>query len=85
MFRELLVTCRKSVVSPVIDMISDVTFEYTSGFDTLVGGFDLQLNFLWKPISFTEMERRQNDRSASLRSVVNGNRCVFTNIEISVY
>lgn len=36
---------RRSVVCPVIDVISDRNFEYKTGSDLIWGGFNWRLNF----------------------------------------
>ena len=38
---------RKSVVCPIIDVISDDTFEYVTASDMTWGGFNWKLNFRW--------------------------------------
>ncbi|CAH1790273.1 unnamed protein product [Owenia fusiformis] len=59
---------RTSVVCPIIDVISDETFEYITGSDMTWGGFNWKLNFRWYPVPQREMERRGGDRSLPLRS-----------------
>lgn len=59
---------RTSVVCPIIDVISDETFEYITGSDMTWGGFNWKLNFRWYPVPQREMERRKGDRSQPLRS-----------------
>ena len=58
---------RTSVVCPIIDVISDDTFEYITGSDMTWGGFNWKLNFRWYPVPQREMERRGGDRSIPLR------------------
>ncbi|CAD5111402.1 DgyrCDS712 [Dimorphilus gyrociliatus] len=59
---------RRAVVCPIIDVISDDTFEYITGSDMTWGGFNWKLNFRWYPVSQREMDRRGNDRSLPLRT-----------------
>lgn len=59
---------RKSVVCPIIDVISDDTFEYITGSDMTWGGFNWKLNFRWYPVPQRELDRRNNDRSVPTRS-----------------
>ncbi|KAK6166787.1 hypothetical protein SNE40_023409 [Patella caerulea] len=54
---------RTSVVCPIIDVISDDTFEYITGSDMTWGGFNWKLNFRWYPVPQRELERRGGDRS----------------------
>ena len=75
-----LVMCRRSVVSPIIDVISDETFEYITGSDMTWGGFNWKLNFRWYPVPQRELDRRHGDRSLPLRlCVLYFNNCT-TNI-----
>ncbi|NXX30494.1 GLT13 acetylgalactosaminyltransferase, partial [Nicator chloris] len=59
---------RKAVVCPIIDVISDDTFEYMAGSDMTYGGFNWKLNFRWYPVPPREMERRKGDRTLPVRS-----------------
>ncbi|VDD86054.1 unnamed protein product [Enterobius vermicularis] len=59
---------RKRVVAPIIDVISDETFEYVTASDTTWGGFNWHLNFRWYPVPSREMERRNHDRSAPIQT-----------------
>ncbi|KAG7275712.1 hypothetical protein CRUP_011339, partial [Coryphaenoides rupestris] len=54
---------RKAVVCPIIDVISDETFEYMAGSDMTYGGFNWKLNFRWYPVPQREMDRRKGDRT----------------------
>uniref|UniRef100_A0A8D0JCV3 Polypeptide N-acetylgalactosaminyltransferase n=2 Tax=Boreoeutheria TaxID=1437010 RepID=A0A8D0JCV3_PIG len=54
---------RKTVVCPIIDVISDDTFEYMAGSDMTYGGFNWKLNFRWYPVPQREMDRRKGDRT----------------------
>lgn len=58
---------RTSVVCPIIDVISDESFEYITGSDMTWGGFNWKLNFRWYPVPQREVERRGGDRSLPLR------------------
>ena len=62
-----MLACRKRVVAPIIDVISDDTFEYVTASDTTWGGFNWHLNFRWYPVPPRELERRDNDRAAPIQ------------------
>ncbi len=51
------------MVCPIIDVISDETFEYMAGSDMTYGGFNWKLNFRWYPVPQREMDRRKGDRT----------------------
>uniref|UniRef100_A0A915DYF9 Ricin B lectin domain-containing protein n=1 Tax=Ditylenchus dipsaci TaxID=166011 RepID=A0A915DYF9_9BILA len=59
---------RKRVVAPIIDVISDETFEYVTASDTTWGGFNWHLNFRWYPVPDREMNRRNWDRSLPIQT-----------------
>jgi len=59
---------RKTVTCPIIDVISDDTFEYLLGSDMTWGGFNWKLNFRWYPVPERENKRRGYDKSQPLRS-----------------
>ncbi|KAF2881243.1 hypothetical protein ILUMI_24923 [Ignelater luminosus] len=59
---------RKTVVCPIIDVISDETFEYITASDMTWGGFNWKLNFRWYRVPQREMDRRGGDRTAPLRT-----------------
>lgn len=42
-----IVLDRRTVVCPIIDVISDETFEYVTASDQTWGGFNWKLNFRW--------------------------------------
>ncbi|XP_055685223.1 polypeptide N-acetylgalactosaminyltransferase 5 isoform X1 [Lutzomyia longipalpis] len=63
-----IVVNRKTVVCPIIDVISDDTFEYVTASDQTWGGFNWKLNFRWYRVPNREMERRNHDRTAPLRT-----------------
>ena len=48
------------VVCPIIDVISDETFEYVSASDLTWGGFNWKLNFRWYTGSNLAQEPRLN-------------------------
>jgi hypothetical protein len=54
-------------VCPIIDVISDDTFEYMAGSDMTYGGFNWKLNFRWYPVPQREMDRRKGDRTLPVR------------------
>ena len=54
---------------PIIDVISDDTFEYITGSDMTWGGFNWKLNFRWYPVPQRELDRRGGDRSQPTRYV----------------
>ncbi|KAI5749508.1 hypothetical protein M8J76_007909 [Diaphorina citri] len=55
-------------VCPIIDVISDQTFEYITASDMTWGGFNWKLNFRWYRVPPREMMRRGGDRSSPLRT-----------------
>ncbi|XP_072556457.1 polypeptide N-acetylgalactosaminyltransferase 13-like isoform X2 [Paramormyrops kingsleyae] len=59
---------RTAVVCPIIDVISDDTFEYMAGSDMTYGGFNWKLNFRWYPVPQREMDRRKGDRTLPVRT-----------------
>lgn len=63
-----IVEDRKTVVCPIIDVISDETFEYITASDMTWGGFNWKLNFRWYRVPQREMDRRHGDRTAPLRT-----------------
>ncbi|XP_075980228.1 polypeptide N-acetylgalactosaminyltransferase 5 isoform X1 [Anticarsia gemmatalis] len=63
-----IVEDRTTVVCPIIDVISDTTFEYIQASDMTWGGFNWKLNFRWYRVPEREMERRGGDRTAPLRT-----------------
>ncbi|XP_077293729.1 polypeptide N-acetylgalactosaminyltransferase 5 isoform X1 [Arctopsyche grandis] len=63
-----IVEDRTTVVCPIIDVISDETFEYITASDMTWGGFNWKLNFRWYRVPEREMTRRGGDRTAPLRS-----------------
>ena len=58
---------RATVICPIIDVISDDTFEYITGSDMTWGGFNWRLNFRWYSVPQRELDRRGGDRSIPLR------------------
>ncbi|KAK0079356.1 hypothetical protein PV325_001360 [Microctonus aethiopoides] len=63
-----IVEDRKTVVCPIIDVISDDTFEYITASDMTWGGFNWKLNFRWYRVAQREMDRRNGDRTAPLQT-----------------
>ncbi|CAG9112060.1 unnamed protein product [Plutella xylostella] len=63
-----IVEDRTTVVCPIIDVISDTTFEYIQASDITWGGFNWKLNFRWYRVPEREMKRREGDRTAPLRT-----------------
>ncbi|KAH0563812.1 Polypeptide N-acetylgalactosaminyltransferase 5 [Cotesia glomerata] len=63
-----IVENRSTVVCPIIDVISDDTFEYITASDMTWGGFNWKLNFRWYRVTQREMDRRNGDRTAPLRT-----------------
>ncbi|XP_006835199.1 PREDICTED: polypeptide N-acetylgalactosaminyltransferase 1 [Chrysochloris asiatica] len=63
-----LILKRRTVVCPIIDVISDDTFEYMAGSDMTYGGFNWKLNFRWYPVPQREMDRRKGDRTLPVRT-----------------
>lgn len=61
---------KSTVVSPLIDVISDSTFEYLVGSDVTWGGFSWNLNFKWYHVPQREMVRRGMNRTAPIRTPV---------------
>jgi len=59
---------RRNVVCPVIDVISDESFEYITASDMTWGGFNWKLNFRWYRVPQREMDRRGGDRSEPLHT-----------------
>lgn len=59
---------RTRVVCPIIDVISDDTFEYVTASDMTWGGFNWKLNFRWYRVPQREMERRGGDRTQPLKT-----------------
>jgi polypeptide N-acetylgalactosaminyltransferase len=58
----------RTVVCPVIDVISDDTFEYLTGSEMTYGGFDSHFIFDWIPVPERENSRRNHDLTLPLRS-----------------
>lgn len=57
------------MICPIIDVISDDTFEYITGSDMTWGGFNWKMNFRWYSVPQRELDRRNGDRSLPLRYV----------------
>ncbi|XP_022257063.1 polypeptide N-acetylgalactosaminyltransferase 5-like, partial [Limulus polyphemus] len=56
------------VVCPIIDVISDETFEYIPVSDITYGGFNWKLSFRWYKVPQREIDRRDGDRTKPIRS-----------------
>ena len=63
----IFVYYRTAVACPIIDVISDDTFEYITGSDMTWGGFNWKLNFRWYPVPQRELDRRGGDRSQPVK------------------
>jgi polypeptide N-acetylgalactosaminyltransferase len=61
---------RKAVASPMIDVISDTTFEYSTASELTYGGFDALLTFDWVSVPERENIRRKHDTTLALRFVI---------------
>ena len=59
---------RKTVTCPIIDVISDESFEYLTGSEKTYGGFNWKLNFRWYPIPESEYSRRNYDQTEPVKS-----------------
>ncbi|OQV12866.1 Polypeptide N-acetylgalactosaminyltransferase 1 [Hypsibius exemplaris] len=59
---------KKRVVCPIIDVISDDTFEYITASDMTWGGFNWKLNFRWYTAPNRELVRRNHDRTQPLQT-----------------
>lgn len=58
----------KIVISPIIDVIDDQSFEYVTASDMTWGGFNWKLNFRWFNAPPRENLRRHHDRTVPLRT-----------------
>lgn len=63
-----IVEDRTRVVCPIIDVISDETFEYIPASDMTWGGFNWKLNFRWYRVPQRELDRREGDHSLPVRT-----------------
>lgn len=59
---------KKTVIAPIIDVISDDSFEYVAASDMTWGGFNWHMNFRWYPAPSRELQRRNNDRTEPMRT-----------------
>ena len=59
---------RKTVAIPLIDIISDQSFEYLIASDMNWGGFDWKLGFRWFTLPQREMDRRKGDRTQPIQT-----------------
>lgn len=59
---------RTRVVCPIIDVISDASFEYVPASDMTWGGFNWKMNFRWYRVPQREVDRRHGDRTLPVRT-----------------
>lgn len=59
---------RSRVVCPIIDVISDASFEYVPASDMTWGGFNWKMNFRWYRVPQREVDRRHGDRTLPVRT-----------------
>lgn len=59
---------RKRIVAPIIDVISDDTFAYSTASDTTWGGFNWHLSFRWYTVPEREQARRNHDHSTPINT-----------------
>ncbi|XP_021004562.1 polypeptide N-acetylgalactosaminyltransferase 13 [Parasteatoda tepidariorum] len=59
---------RTRVVCPIIDVISDTSFEYVPASDMTWGGFNWKMNFRWYRVPQREVDRRNGDRTLPVRT-----------------
>uniref|UniRef100_A0A2K6G5W2 Polypeptide N-acetylgalactosaminyltransferase n=1 Tax=Propithecus coquereli TaxID=379532 RepID=A0A2K6G5W2_PROCO len=71
---------RRPMVCPIMDVISDDTFEYLTGSDTIYGGFNWKLSFCWYPVPQRQMDRRKGDRTLPVRTPTMADRDYFQEI-----
>lgn len=65
--KHLCTIFRTTVIAPIIDVISDDTFEYVAASDMTWGGFNWHMNFRWYQAPGRELTRRHNDRTEPMR------------------
>ncbi|CAL8141125.1 unnamed protein product [Orchesella dallaii] len=61
---------RQSIVSPVIDIINDETFQYVRSFELHQGGFNWALHFRWFSLPLDIISQRQNDPTQPFKTPV---------------
>ncbi|KRZ34280.1 Polypeptide N-acetylgalactosaminyltransferase 3 [Trichinella pseudospiralis] len=59
---------RTRVVAPVIDVISDDTFQYVTAAESTWGGFSWTMNFRWYQASAREQKRRGKNKTIPIRT-----------------
>ncbi|KRZ16335.1 Polypeptide N-acetylgalactosaminyltransferase 3 [Trichinella zimbabwensis] len=59
---------RTRVVAPVIDVISDDTFQYVTAAESTWGGFSWTMNFRWYQASAREQKRRGKNKTTPIRT-----------------
>jgi len=57
----------KAIVSPVIDIINDETFQYVRSFELHQGGFNWELHFRWFSLPRQVIRSRWNDPTAPFK------------------
>jgi polypeptide N-acetylgalactosaminyltransferase len=63
---------RKTIASPVIDIINDDTFQYVRSFELHQGGFNWELHFRWFSLPSDVIEKRllNNDSTQPFKTPV---------------
>ncbi|CAH8438990.1 unnamed protein product [Dicrocoelium dendriticum] len=60
----------RRVACPIIDVISETTFEYITGSDSIWGTFDWGMSFHWTPIANRERARTHKDPNIPVKTPV---------------
>ncbi|KAB0374810.1 hypothetical protein FD755_013302 [Muntiacus reevesi] len=69
---------RRTVVCPIIDVISDDTFECMAGSDMTYGVFNWKLQFRWYHFPQREMDRRKGDQTSCENTIWQCGRTLVT-------